>query len=304
MSKFFSVALLSAIFCTSTAAAYEVRKSRTGATLRWAAGRVVVELALEGGPAGSSATDAARAAGKAFETFAVALGGMTSELEIEVRERPGDPPAIDAGDGLTTVRWRGEEFSDDHDPDALALTITSYLPSSGRIVDADILLSPDQGWTTGDACDRAYDLQGVLTHEAGHVFGLGHEPDDTEATMFPTADTCETKKRDLAATDLDGLNYLYTVVGPARPGAPWARAVRGPCGSSSRRSWRHAAASRWWRRSSSPVASPARPPCAAFRCRPPARPPRSWPAARSDRRRPSGWPIASTPTPSSSSRSA
>jgi len=156
-------------------------------------------------------------------------------VRIEVSERAGAPPVPNPHDGTATVRWVSEHWDDDYDPAALAVTVTSYDGDSGRIRDADIVVNAQHyPWTTAlspAASCAAYDLQDVLTHEVGHLFGLAHDVGDVDATMFPSADACETKKRALHAPDLDGLRYLYVELGPApegcavggRPGGPgWA----------------------------------------------------------------------------------
>lgn len=61
--------------------------------------------------------------------------------------------------------------------------------------------------TTG--CSGQFDLQGILTHEAGHAFGLEHVPASTQQVMKPSSSYCETSQRVLGVGDLAGMNYLY-----------------------------------------------------------------------------------------------
>src|SRR5262249_10086549 len=121
-----------------------------------------------------------------------------------------------------TVRWVSSDWDDDYDPAALAVTLTSYDRDSGRITRADVVVNAQSyAWSASadeSGCRGAYDLQDVVTHELGHLFGLGHEMVDTNATMYPSADTCESLKRDLDPDDLAGLQYLYVEVGPASAG--------------------------------------------------------------------------------------
>jgi hypothetical protein len=186
---------------------YQVRQSGSGNPLRWPLGPIDVEIALDAVPEGVDAGDAARAAELAFEEYRTALSPMQTGIELDVRR--GDRAAVSAGDRIATVTWVVEGWDDDYDPEALAITVTSYDPTSGRIQDADIVINRDHHWSAGEGCSMAYDLQGVLAHEVGHLFGLGHDTEDDEATMFPSAGPCETKKRDLAASDLEGLHFLY-----------------------------------------------------------------------------------------------
>jgi uncharacterized protein (TIGR03437 family) len=72
--------------------------------------------------------------------------------------------------------------------DSLAVTLIIALPSTGEILDADILFSPstaDAGtpFSTNGA-PNTYDLQSTATHELGHLLGAGHSH-LLSATMFP-----------------------------------------------------------------------------------------------------------------------
>lgn len=54
-----------------------------------------------------------------------------------------------------------------------------------------------------------YDVQGVMTHEAGHVFGLNHVAESTLQVMKPSSGTCEVSQRSLGAGDLAGMKVKY-----------------------------------------------------------------------------------------------
>ncbi|MEU8577778.1 matrixin family metalloprotease [Streptomyces asoensis] len=59
-------------------------------------------------------------------------------------------------------------------------------------------------------CTRAYDIRSVATHEAGHVFGLGHAgPGHENLTMYATSFACSTGARTLGKGDVLGLRSLY-----------------------------------------------------------------------------------------------
>ena len=54
------------------------------------------------------------------------------------------------------------------------------------------------------------DFENIATHELGHSVGMGHPADEcTEETMYRFASEGETKKRDLNAGDIAGVNQLY-----------------------------------------------------------------------------------------------
>ena len=60
----------------------------------------------------------------------------------------------------------------------------------------------DEGMST-------YDLQNVLTHELGHLLGLGEDMTDVDATMYAFSQPGETGKRDLEVVDKDSIASLY-----------------------------------------------------------------------------------------------
>ena len=58
---------------------------------------------------------------------------------------------------------------------------TFYRP--GQIFDADLVFNPNKQFKTPTAGASGYDIQSIVTHEAGHLFGIAHSPVRT-STMF------------------------------------------------------------------------------------------------------------------------
>lgn len=85
--------------------------------------------------------------------------------------------------------------------------------TSGQIINADIRIdTSSRSWYTGSSvtgCSGAYDLQGVMTHEAGHFFGLNHVALATQQVMMPESPTCLTSQRKLGNGDLAGMKARY-----------------------------------------------------------------------------------------------
>lgn len=81
------------------------------------------------------------------------------------------------------------------------------------ILYADVKFNTIYSWYTGTSltlCTGAkYDVQGIMTHEAGHVFGLNHVAQTSGQVMKPTSSTCETSQRALGTGDLAGMKALY-----------------------------------------------------------------------------------------------
>lgn len=104
-------------------------------------------------------------------------------------------------------------------PKALALTCTYFkLNPSGynEVGSSDVKINrADFRWRTepgARSCERAWDLQSVLTHERGHTFGLGHVQEESHGrlTMSPVINgPCQKSERTLGKGDVMGLERKY-----------------------------------------------------------------------------------------------
>jgi hypothetical protein len=112
--------------------------------------------------------------------------------------------------GFGGVAGAGVEYSLTN---TLALTTVTYNPDTGEIYDADMEVNTAEYKIVASDVPKAdeYDLRSILTHEAGHFYGLAHAP-DVEATMYASYDGGETKKRDLAPDDVCGICAAYPPV--------------------------------------------------------------------------------------------
>jgi hypothetical protein len=113
----------------------------------------------------------------------------------------------------------------------LAVTVVTYEMDSGRLLDADIVVNGKANFALlnepvvpGKA---SYDLGGVLTHEAGHVLGLGESNSGQDATMWPYAKPDDTDKRTLAQDDEDGAVTSYVGAPPSAAGGCGFNTVNG-----------------------------------------------------------------------------
>jgi hypothetical protein len=94
------------------------------------------------------------------------------------------------------------------------LALTCLWWSRGRTVEADIRVSDAPGTFTLDpaaGCTGSWDLQGTLTHEFGHVFGLGHVSyaEHGELTMSDGLPACSAGFRVLGLGDYETLRAQY-----------------------------------------------------------------------------------------------
>jgi len=105
-------------------------------------------------------------------------------------------------------------FHDDEWPytsgsDVLALTTVTFSKKTGDIYDVDMEINGLQPLSTTEVVDpEAYDLQSIITHEAGHFLGLGHSL-DPEATMWTQYSTGTDSFRDLSPDDIAGICTVY-----------------------------------------------------------------------------------------------
>ncbi len=85
--------------------------------------------------------------------------------------------------------------------------------SGDEIVEADMRLASNIRWSvTSSSCSAALMLEALVTHEAGHAFGLGHvgEANHGRLTMSVYIDgLCENQEATLGLGDMKGLEALY-----------------------------------------------------------------------------------------------
>jgi hypothetical protein len=102
-----------------------------------------------------------------------------------------------------------------YEPEKLAVTVTTYEESTGRLLDADVLVNPKVAFAILSEDEQSdgsgsYDFVSILTHEFGHVLGLGESYDDPMATMCPQIACGETHKRSIEEDDETGILEAYS----------------------------------------------------------------------------------------------
>jgi len=117
-----------------------------------------------------------------------------------------------SGPNANAVLFRDTEWPKDehHDPSQLALTTVTFNRRTGDILDADMEINTSAGDLTPDM------LEYVITHEAGHFYGLDHSP-DPNAVMYRSADfigLITTNVVALTPDDVDAICAAYPVSRP------------------------------------------------------------------------------------------
>ncbi|NOY93280.1 MAG: matrixin family metalloprotease [Deltaproteobacteria bacterium] len=168
------------------------------------------------------------------------------------------------GGNVNTIAFVDDWSAHDYEPTAFAVTTVWHITDTGEIIDVDMQLNQNlgpYGVCPAAGCPGAEtgtsevaDLQNIITHEIGHVFGIGHS-DVVGATMYAISRRGETDKRILRTDDVDAMCSIYppgtlpaecdfTPVGGLRLSCP-NRGGGGGCGCSLASSNERGAAPGW-----------------------------------------------------------
>ena len=186
-----------------------------GDPLRW--GGPCISLSLD--ERGSSDLDMATVRGaieRSFEAWtSVDCGGGHPAFNIRLNDAMTrcHVASFDLnGPNANTIAFVDNFEDEGYDESAFAVTIVWYSIDSGEIFDADMLINED--FTPYTICPESgcvgdvIDLENVITHEAGHFFGLAHSAEHL-ATMYSLAPRGEIQKRTLHSDDREGFCELY-----------------------------------------------------------------------------------------------
>jgi MYXO-CTERM domain-containing protein len=128
----------------------------------------------------------------------------TSTAKSEyLRDRPSENEMVVLA--LDSAQWASLP---DHSPRAVALTLMWHNKKTGEILDTDMELNLGAGTfadcVAGSCQSGMIDMQNTITHEAGHVLGLGHSTDTSATMTAQTVGVVDTQKRSLEADDSAG----------------------------------------------------------------------------------------------------
>ncbi|MGH7856593.1 MAG: matrixin family metalloprotease [Candidatus Binatia bacterium] len=194
-NRLFVLAAAVAALSSATASAYVIDTDGRGHNLHWSqsvVGYRIVSGSVPGGAAGEAAVR------NAFASWS----GVSSRIQYRFDGYAGS--GVQAMDNRNLVFWKSSGWP--YDPTLLGITFRFFDTGSGRLLDADIVFNAERySWSVGGS---GYDVENSTSHEVGHFSGLGHSS-DSQATMFASAASGETKKRSLSGDDIAGLSALY-----------------------------------------------------------------------------------------------
>jgi hypothetical protein len=206
-----------------------------GTPVAWTAGRVGYSLDSAGSRQVSLA-DATRAAHQAFGAWnsAPCEGGKPNVQAFDNGPVTSTAAADDCGldkcdptyhDPQHVIVFRDDGWPYDDNTNTLALTTVTYGIDSAEIFDADIEINSAQHKLTVQEPPPygVYDLQAILTHEAGHFFGLAHAT-STSSIMYAFYKSGAVS---LSPDDVDGACTVYSPLNTSPDGVACACDVVG-----------------------------------------------------------------------------
>jgi hypothetical protein len=136
-------------------------------------------------------------------------GSGNGRVSIDVRDLGPIDGEPDPSSGQNVILFRDDEWPYADSSNTLAVTTLQLDPASGEILSAKTEINATVLLSVGDpVAPDGYDLESIVTHEAGHFLGIGHSP-DPGATMYAYYEPGSASKRELDADDLAAECAVY-----------------------------------------------------------------------------------------------
>ncbi len=223
-----TVALCLALALVSGVAAYDLAENDgddvpgdAPILIGWNASRFPIPIGLDPAqPDNVSFAEFQAAVNAGFQAWNNASQGTVSFTEVGFPVAPASGEACSPPAGCSQAiiveraDWSGRTLAmagASASNDTLALTLLAFQVASRDIVDADMLVNEQHQDFDTDGNVARFDLQGVMTHEIGHILGLAHPGSATRqtSTMWPNTLMPGTHLRTLENDDANGVQYLY-----------------------------------------------------------------------------------------------
>jgi hypothetical protein len=193
-----------------------------GTPVAWTAGRVPYSLVAEASRQVTLA-DATHVAHLAFDAWnnSMCASGFPNVQAYDNGPVSAEAAGTDCGlvmcdptfhDPQHVIVFRDDTWPHNDSANTLALTTVTYGVDSAEIFDADIEVNSAMYQLTLEDPPplNTYNLQAILTHEAGHFFGLAHAT-DTGSIMYAFY---KARALDLTQDDIDGVCSVYLPLPP------------------------------------------------------------------------------------------
>ena len=189
--------------------------------IKWFSGSEV-EYDISGTAAVFAGPAAVLIAEAAIESAEMVVDGFVVGRSLKFNSGTTQVTSQCTGAGPNAVQWVTIDGPASSGGGVLARTIVCRNTATKQISGFQIQLDKEEPWVIGVDATK-FDVQNIVTHEFGHVAGLGHRnsPKDGCLTMYRFVAAGEIQKRTLGLGDKLGMERLYglTDVTPGDCGA-------------------------------------------------------------------------------------
>lgn len=109
---------------------------------------------------------------------------------------------------VNLVVFRDRAWTHPEGANYIALTTVTFGDQTGEIYDVDMEINTAGFQLTTQPSQEGFDLQAVVTHEAGHFFGIAHNP-DPESTMYEAYEEKGGNQRELSLDAKEAICAAY-----------------------------------------------------------------------------------------------
>lgn len=204
--RFLSMLILACIISVSVAYAYEFLYSYEGNYLRWSPDDIPVDYKISTWwlPDAEEPVGAIYAAFTTWEDVESASVSFNYQGTTTDEHTPVDP------DDENVIGWNADAYGYEYYTYAFGVAfIMWYDTETFQIDESDIILNIYWQWTTTGGTNK-YDIQGIMTHEIGHLLGLDHTDWEVEYGLMDAVDFTQTYPERAAATMISGPTFYAT----------------------------------------------------------------------------------------------
>ncbi|HMU34290.1 MAG TPA: matrixin family metalloprotease [Pyrinomonadaceae bacterium] len=173
--RYFAAFLVFAAATSSFASEYEAGAGAKAAPARWRSDRITIAISrslFAGASNFKPGTDIERAIRNAISNWESVANVQISF--VESKRRDASPATRGDGESLVTIAQTSENLALFTSGDTnISAKTRVFTDRNGFVTEADIVLNPFAAFSS-DGSYATYDLEGVLTHEIGHLLGLRH----------------------------------------------------------------------------------------------------------------------------------